>query len=447
MIKVKLGMDLPIEGVPEQVIHDAAAADSVALLGPDYVGLRPTMLVAVGERVKLGQTLFLDKKNPGVCFTSPAAGTVAAIERGSKRALRSVIVKVDGDESETFSVYTAEQLESLDRDTVEETLLNSGLWTALRTRPYSKIPAPGSVPHSIFVAAMDSNPLAADPVVIIAEREQDFLSGLKVLSRLTEGKVHVCCAPAGGIPRLNGGRADYEEFDGPHPAGLVGTHIHFLDPVGKNRTVWHVGYQDVLAIGHLFTTGELKPERVIALGGPLAKRPRLLRTRIGADLDQLTADELNQGEHRIVSGSVFSGHIADGPKRFLGRYHHQVSVLLEDREREFIGWLKPGKDRYSVSRAYTAHLRPKQRLAMTTSTRGSPRAMVPVGFYERVMPLDILPTLLLRALITMDTDLAQDLGCLELDEEDLALCTFVCAGKYEYGPILRENLTKIEREG
>jgi Na+-transporting NADH:ubiquinone oxidoreductase subunit A len=270
---------------------------------------------------------------------------------------------------------------------------------------------------------------------------------LQLLSCLTEGPVHLCKAQGAPLPGSDSTRVRVTEFAGPHPAGLAGTHIHFLDPVGKSRSVWYLGYQDVIGMGHLFLTGTLLTERVVALAGPMVRRPRLVRTRLGADLDELTTGELSTGEHRIVSGSVLSGHIADGPKAFLGRYHNQVSVLLEYREKDFLGWLLAGANQFSATRAYAGHLARDRHFALTTTTNGSPRAMVPIGIYERVMPLDILPTLLLRALIVEDTEQARDLGCLELDEEDVALCTFVCPGKYEYGPILRGNLARIEKEG
>ncbi|MBT8062011.1 MAG: NADH:ubiquinone reductase (Na(+)-transporting) subunit A, partial [Gammaproteobacteria bacterium] len=238
-----------------------------------------------------------------------------------------------------------------------------------------------------------------------------------------------------------------EEFSGPHPAGLPGTHIHFLDPVGDGKVVWYVNYQDTIAIGRLFTSGRLPVERIIALGGPSVLRPRLLRTRLGASLADLLANELNPGACRVVSGSVLSGHRAAGWARYLGRYHLQVSALPEGQRREFLAWIMPGLAKFSSTRAYAAGWLPTRQFSLTTSQNGSPRAMVPIGNFEKVMPLDILPAPLLKALLVRDTDTARDLGCLELDEEDLALCSFVCCSKYDYGPVLRENLNAIARDG
>lgn len=443
-IVIKKGLDLPIAGAPKQVIEDGPAIGKVAVLGVDSIDLRPTMAVSEGDSVKKGQLLFEDKKTPGVRYTSPASGKVVGVHRGAKRALLSVVIEVAGDEEECFEQHVGTAPDQLSRQQVRDTLVESGLWTALRTRPYSKVPMPDSAPHSIFVTAIDTNPLAADPQAVLRESEDDFARGMTLLGKLTEGPVYVCKAPGVSIAVAE---AQVVEFAGPHPAGLPGTHIHFLDPVGAAKTVWHIGYQDVVACGKLFATGSLWTERVVALGGPQVEQPRLLHTRQGACLSELTAGQLQPGENRIIAGSVLAGRVASGPLDFLGRYHAQVSVLAEGREREFLGWQKPGVDKFSIKNVFASKLLPNQLFDFTTSTEGSDRAMVPIGSYEQVMPLDILATLLLRALIVEDTDRAQALGCLELDEEDLGLCTFACPGKHEYGPILRRNLARIEREG
>ena len=445
MITIKRGLDLPITGTPAQRIEAARPVRSVAIVGFDYHGMKPTMNVQVGDRVKLGQVLFSDKKNPGVVFTAPGAGVVSAIHRGQQRVLQSVVIDLDGDEQETFASYSAAQLDTLDAQAVRDNLQQSGLWTALRTRPYSKVPTVDAVPSSIFVTAIDTHPLAADPALVIAEQAEAFEQGLKVLSRLA--RVFLCKAPGAALPGENLSQVKTESFAGPHPAGLAGTHIHFLDPVSANKTVWSIGYQDVIAVGKLFTTGQLSVERVVALGGPVVEQPRLLRTRLGACLNELTAGELKPGNNRVISGSVFGGRNARGAFAYLGRYHQQVSCLAEGNDREMLHYLRAGVNKHSVLNVFVSKLMGGKRFDFTTTTNGSPRAMVPVGNYEKVMPLDILPTQLLRLLIVGDTEMAQKLGCLELDEEDLALCSYVCAGKYEYGPILRDNLTRIEKEG
>ncbi|MGM8913049.1 Na(+)-translocating NADH-quinone reductase subunit A [Enterobacter hormaechei] len=447
MFRIRKGLDLPISGVPEQHVTTGASIHHVAIVGDDYVGMRPAMLVQEGDRVIKGQALFEDKKNPGVMFTAPASGTVVAIHRGERRVLQSVVIQIEGDEKREFARFDAADLATLSHDAVQTQLLESGLWTALRTRPYSKTPVPGTVPAAIFVTAIDTNPLSADPQPLILAERKAFDAGLTVLTRLTPGKVHVCQASGGKLGGHPQGQVAFNEFAGPHPAGLVGTHIHFLEPVSLTKQVWHLNYQDVIAIGKLFTTGELCAERIIAIGGPQATQPRLVRTLLGADLTALLAGETKEGENRIISGSVLSGRHATGPMAWLGRFHLQVSVVLEGREKELFGWVLPGAEKYSVTRTTLGHFLRRKLFNFSTSTNGGERAMVPIGNYERVMPLDIMPTVLLRDLLAGDTDGAQALGCLELDEEDLALCTYVCPGKYEYGPVLREVLTRIEQEG
>ncbi|MEW6998162.1 Na(+)-translocating NADH-quinone reductase subunit A [Colwelliaceae bacterium BS250] len=445
MITIKKGLDIPVEGTPQQVIHDGSTIKTVATLGEEFVGMRPTMFVKAGDRVKKGQDLFEDKKNPGVKFTASAAGIVKEINRGEKRVLQSVVIEVDGDEEETFNAYSTEQLASLTHADIESNLVNSGLWTALRTRPFSKSPALGSEAAHIFVSAMDTNPLAANPEVVINEQTEAFQNGLVVLSRLTTGNVFVSKAPGANIPVA--GNAIVTEFAGKHPAGLVGTQIHFLAPASATKTVWHMGYQDVIAVGTLFTTGKLDSNRVIALAGPAVTKPRLVRTVLGASTNELVANELATGEVRVISGSPLLGSTAKMVHAYLGRFHVQVTALLEGREKEFIGYMMPGANKFSVTRAYLSHFFRNKVFNMTTTTNGSARAMVPIGNYERIMPLDILPTLFLRDLCAGDTDSAQSLGALELDEEDLALCTFVCPGKTDYGVLLRDCLTTIEKEG
>ncbi len=436
---------MPIVGAPTQRIEAGRPVRSVAVIGFDYPTMKPTMAVQVGDRVKLGQILFSDKKSEGVHYTAPSAGVVSAVHRGEKRVLQSVVIDLEGDDEITFASYSSDQLEGLSSEQVRENLQQSGLWTALRTRPFSKVPAVDAVPNSIFVTAIDTHPLAADPAVIIAEQAEAFEAGLKVLGNLA--KVFLCKAPDASLPGESLAKVQVEAFSGPHPAGLAGTHIHFLDPVSASKSVWTIGYQDVIAVGKLFTSGRLWVERVVALGGPVVENPRLVRTRLGANLDELTAGELQPGANRVVSGSLLGGRTAHGAFAYLGRYHQQVSCLREGKEREMLHYMRAGVEKHSILNIYISKLMGGKKFAFSTSTNGSPRAMVPVGNYEEVMPLDVLPTQLLRALIVGDTEVAQKLGCLELDEEDLALCTYVCAGKYEYGPILRDNLTRIEKEG
>ncbi len=427
----------------------------VALLADDYVGLRPTMRVTVGDDVKRGELLFEDKKRPGVRFTAPAAGTVVAIHRGDRRSFRSIVIELSREEREgrgadavSFGSFSGRHPSGLSDDDVRELLVDSGLWVSIRARPFSRVADPQTRPPAIFVTAIDTEPFAPHVDVVLEGVHGGFERGLAALSRLTDGVVYVCTALDSGVPMPAGERIRHEEFVGVHPTGTAGLHIHLLDPVARGKLVWHVGYQEVVAIGRLFETGELAVDRVVALAGPAQPRPRLVRTRIGASTADLLADAPVDDGTRVVSGSLLAGRLAAGDTvGFLGRYHRQVCLIREGRDRELLGWLAPGLGKFSASRTFLSTLVPHRRFAFNTSTNGSRRAIVPVGLYERVMPMDLLPTPLLRALVMQDVERAEELGCLELDEEDLALCSFVCPSKLDYGAALRAVLTTIETEG
>jgi len=445
MIKTKRGLDLPITGAPVQELAAGPEIRRVALVGYDYPGLKPTMEVGEGDRVQAGQLVFTDKKTDGVRYTAPGSGTVVAINRGAKRVFESLVIELDDTAGLTFASYPAAELSDLERDRVVENLIASGQWTAIRTRPFSKVPGPQDIPDAIFVTASDTKPLAPEPGLWINEHVDEYLAGIDVLSTLTSGTVYVCSMAEADLPAVNNEKVKQESFAGPHPAGNAGTHIHFLHPVHLNRSVWHVGYQDVIAIGHLFLTGELFLDRMISFAGPTVANPRVIRTRLGASIDEISEGGLNGASNRIISGSVLDGRTASDGTAFLGRFHHQVSALAEGTERELLEFIMPGVDKFSLTRLYLGFLG-RRKFDLTTSTGGSERSIIPLGTYEEVMPLDILATQLLRALVVEDFDTSIELGCLELEEEDLALCTFACPGKYEYGPYLRHMLTRIEKE-
>jgi Na+-transporting NADH:ubiquinone oxidoreductase subunit A len=446
-IRLKKGLNLIMTGDPVPALFDGPEIRQVALTGPDYPGLKPAFAVKTADRVRLGQLLFTDKKYPAIRFTSPGSGRIRAINRGDRRAFLSIVIDLEGNEALTFKSYPAGKLSSLSAEQVRNGLLESGLWTALRSRPFGRVADPGQNPHSVFVTAMDTDPLAPDMEKILEGRETDFENGCLILTRLTEGRVMVCQAPGAAIPRPSHERVESVAFDGPHPAGLPSTHIHFLDPVNRYKTVWHIGLQDVIAVGRLFTTGSLDPGRIVSLAGSRVKNPRMVRTRLGASVGDLVRDALVEGPSRIISGSVFSGHTAHAELGYLGRYHQQVAVLPVDCERKFLGWLSPGWNLFSVKKIVLSGLKPGKQFDFTTNLHGGPRSIVPSGSYEQVMPLDILPTYLLRALAVQDLDEAEKLGCLELIEEDLGLCSFVCPAKIDHMTNLRKNLDLIEKEG
>lgn len=447
MIKISKGLDLPITGSPVQKIFPGHPVKSAALVADDYRGMKPTMLVQIGDKVKKGQAVFEDKKTPGVLFTSPVAGTVTEINRGDRRAFQSLVVEIQGEDQVQFQNFKSKAIEEYSTDEVRALLNEAGLWSNLRTRPFSKTPALDSSACSLFINAMDTQPLAAHPEVVLAEHLEDFKNGVLALSKLTP-KTYVTTHKKSAVDVKGIQNVVHEVFDGPHPAGNVGTHIHFLDPVSANKTVWHVNYQDAIAIGRLFKSGEYFNQKVISIGGPLARNPRLVRTIKGANISDLTQGEnYDNSLIRYVSGSVLGGRTAIGTVGFLGQFHAQVTMLKEGHYREFLGWHSPGLNKFSLKNVFLSKFIPGKRFNFDTNTNGSLRSIVPIGSFEAVMPMDILPTQLLRYLMAKNTDYAANLGALELDEEDLALCTFVDPCKNEYGPVLRENLNIIEKEG
>ncbi len=451
MHRIARGLDIPLAGAPAANVADARPPRTVALVAADYVGLKPSVLVAVGDPVLRGTPLVEHKQAPGVRLTSPAAGTVLAVNRGERRALQSIVIGVDGAEGPHAQVplpsFTGAPPDSLDAAAVRALLQESGLWAALRTRPYSKVPSPATEPAAIFVTAIDTRPHAPSIALALAGREDDFAVGVAALARLTAGPTYVCKGHDATLAVPDVERVIVEQFAGPHPAGTPGVHIGTLMPAAADRIVWHIGCQDVAAIGHLLATGEIDVARTITIAGPGARNPRHLRTRLGAALADVTDGELLEGRQRVISGSVLDGRAAAGDVHgYLGRHHTQVSVVPEPAEREFLGWIMPGREKFSLFGVVLGAFAKRRGLALTTTTNGGVRAMVPVGAYERVMPLDVLPTFLLRALLVGDDERAEALGALELDEEDLALCTFVCPGKVEYGPLLRSALERIEKE-
>lgn len=446
-ITIDKGLDLPIEGSPESSITKAAPVEHVALVGDDYIGMKPTMLVTVGDRVVCGQPLFSDKKNEGVIFTAPMAGEVVAINRGAKRKFESLVIRVEDGDSLSFcdpdtdpADLTPERLRSL--------LVDSGLWCSFRTRPYGKVPPVKSDPVSLFITAMDSGPLGADMNMVVQHRRDDFVIGLKAVAQLIEQPIYICHGEEFEDFTSIASQIEQVIFEGPHPSGLPSTHIHFIDPVSETKTVWHTGAQDICAIGALFRTGTFRSEKVVALGGPSVVNPRHLETISGSSILELCKGELEEDtDSRLLSGSILDGRQADPIRGFLGRYHQQISCLPESDGRQLFGWLRPGGDRFSVSRAFlTAFTRPVK-IPFNTAVWGGHRAIYPLGTYEKVMPLDFVPIYFLKSLASGNTERAKELGCLELIEEDLALCSYVDPGKNDFGPMLRQTLTSIETEG
>ncbi len=443
---LRKGLDLPVLGAPENGINDAPRVDSVAILGSDYIGLKPRIAVKEGDSVVAGSPLMSHKDTPDVMVTSPVSGRVRAINRGARRVLVSIVIDIDENPAapvDFSSIGDASTAEGL-----AERLSAAGLWTSFRTRPYSKVPAPDSRPSAIFVTATDTEPLAADPTDIINDAADAFRMGLEAITKLTDGNTYLCQTAGASIPGTDIEGVTSAGFSGPHPAGLAGTHIHFLQPPKGEQAVWTIGYADVISIGKLLESGHYDPSRVVALTGPLCGKPRLVRTIAGASMADLVSDDLGNSTVpvRMISGSILSGRMGEGETAYLGRYARQITLIEEDQKQIPMGWIRPMPSKYAVQPVLGSAFSKKLR-TLTSNLNGGRRAMVPTGTFEELMPQDYLPTQLLRALIVMDTDQAQALGAMELDEEDLGLVGFACPAKYEYGMALRDCLAKIEKEG
>lgn len=457
MITIKRGLDLPIDVKPpendlNQVVDRRSAVKTVALLGRDYVGMRPTLAYKKGETVQKGTPLFSCKKTNGVVYTAPLSGKIVAVNRGARRMFQSIVVASDGREDEKKYTHFSRNHENWNGVSIRELLIETGLWTAIRQRPFSKVPAIDARPKDIFITAMDTNPLMYNPEIIIDHYMEDFLFGAFIFSHLTQGKVFVCTREDTSIDlatddRMAKNNIELKQFAGIHPAGNPGTHIHFLSPNSLKTTTWYIGFQDVIAVGKLFKTGSLWTDRYVAMARNDISAPWIYKTKLGASItDFITGQDVDPGAGRVISGSVLNGFDARGPLGYLGRFSNQISVISNHVDKELFGWMQPGFNKFSIMPTFISRLLKKTRFSMNTAVNGSPRAMVPIGAYEKVMPLDTLPTQLLRALLVKDTDMAMDLGALDLDEEDLALCTYVDPGKVDYGPVLRDVLTLIEAE-
>ena len=437
MIKTSKGLNLPISGTPDPIISDTPNVTSVSLLANDFVGMKPTMMVKVGDIVKRGTKLFEDKKNPGIFFTSPAGGTVKDINRGDKRKFLSVEVEVSENEDAEYFEYenTSEGLTEL--------LINTGLWNAFRTRPFNRTPKVGSLPDAVFVNACDTNPLSVDPYFIIDQDRDDFNNGLEALTRLFSCPIH--CTYQNNNFDINVDKINYCQVSGPHPAGLSSTHISQLYPVSINKIAWTINYQDIISLGYLLKNKSLRTHKIIALGGPSVFKPSLISARISANIDQLTAGKIDNNS-RVVSGSLIYGHASEGIMNYLGFYDSIISAIPDEANDIFLNWLMPGSNLHSKLNVFSSSLLKPNKFTFNVSLNGGDRAIVPVGSYDEILPMDILVPQLLKALVVGDIEQAVELGMLELVPEDLALASYICPSKYDYCSILANNLNNLYLE-
>ncbi len=440
---IRKGFNIPLHGGLESTeIRDAPSVQQVAALPQEAHGIKVKMLVQEGDAVKVGTPLFCDKRDPNVLFTSPGAGTVSAVNRGFRRMALSVVVDLDGDAHENWGTLTWDHPE-----TIANNLQRSGLWTLLRQRPFDKVAESTAHPSSLFVTATDTHPLAPPPLAVLADREDKFKSGLEVLSRLAP-KTFLCTGKGEDWANLITDGVEHHQFSGAHPAGNAGVHINALDPVGQNKLAWNIGYQEVTEIGHLVQTGQLPMTRVIAAVGPAMNQPALIRVRRGTSTTKLIQAHNITEKVRVLSGSALSGDLAnpDSPTGFLGSRANQMCVLSDAPEKEFIGWANPIGTRHTFTHTALGKFFRKEH-KYDTDLNGSHRAIVPLGSWEEVMPMDIMPTQLIKALAAGDLEMCEKLGVLEVTEEDLALCEYLDQSKTAITSLLRAMLTQIEKEG
>lgn len=444
-IRIRKGLDIRLKGEAEKVLVQADPAKVVALKPTDFHGLVPKVLVKPGDKVQAGTALFADKYNERVLFTSPVSGEVADVVRGDKRKVMEVRILADA--TIAYEDQGAADPSTLNRETIVQKLLKSGVWPVLRQRPFDVVADPAKDPKAIFISCFDTNPLAPDLDYVVRNQGEDFQTGLNALAKLTKGKVHtVVSAKTAAREFLDAKNVVRDTVDGPHPAGNVGVQVHHINPINKGEQVWVVGVQDVLMIGRLFRTGKYDATRVVAITGSEAKNPKYIRTIIGAPVKDLTGPV--GPNTRIISGNVLTGDRVSAESA-LGYYHTQVTLVPEgDKPKFFIteGWASPGLSTFSANRSFPAWLMPGKKFAPDTNQNGEERAFVMSGQYEKVFPFDIYPVHLLKAILANDIEQMENLGLYEVAPEDFALCEFVCTSKIDSQRIVRDGLDMLKKE-
>ncbi len=444
-ITLKKGLDLKISGKPEKIFAGDIDPAFYGVKPVDFPGLIPKICVKPGDRVSAGSSLFYNKMNTVIQFTSPVSGVVREVVRGDRRKLLEIVVEKKGND---FAEFEKISTENLNRETVREHLLKSGLWPAIRQRPYHIVANPDETPKSVFISGFDTSPLAPDYNFISYNSNGSFFrTGIAAIATLTEGRVNLVLNGKEQPPEiLNGLRGvEVSYFSGPHPAGNVGVHIHHIDPVNKGEKVWCVNFQDVYAIGRLFEEGVYRPERIVALTGSEVLNPQYYRMLSGGSVAPMLNGNMKNGDLRYISGNVLTGSRIE-PDGYLGYYDSQVTVIPEGNYHEFFGWASPGFRKFSFTKTFASALFPRKEYRFDTNYHGGERAFVITGHYEKVLPMDIYPMHLLKAILVEDIERMENLGIYEVAEEDFALCEFICPSKIEIQSIIRKGIDLMIRE-
>ncbi len=444
-IRLKKGFDINLAGKAALKISNTEQAETFVIKPDDFHGIyMPKVLVKEGDAVKAGSPLFHDKKNEKIVFTAPVSGEVVEVKRGEKRKLLEIKILADKTvESLSFNKYSVSDLANLGREQTIQQLLSSGAWINLVQRPYGIVADPAETPKSIFISAFDSHPLAPDYSFIYKGQEQFFQAGVDVLKKLTTGPVHVNVHSEREISPVFAQvkNAELNKFSGPHPSGCVGVQIHHLDPINKADVVWTINPAGVIQMGKLFLNGILDTTKVIAVAGSEVSEPQYYKTYAGASVKKFLANNVKSEHVRVISGNVLTG-TAVGKEGHLGFYDQMITVIPEGDHHEFLGWITPSASKVSFHRAWGlfSFLNRSKEAVVDSNTHGEPRAFVQTGVFEQVVPMDVLPTHLLKAIIAEDYDDMEALGIYEVIEEDLALCEFVDVSKHNVQSIVREGI-------
>ena len=446
VIKLKKGLDIKLNGEAEKVVKAGGKCDFYALKPTDFRTLTPKLTVKVGDVVKAGDALFIDKANPGIKFTAPVSGCIEAINRGERRKLLEVVIKADTEIA--YADFGKADVNQLSREEIITRLLESGTWPLIIQRPYGILANPEITPKAVFISAFDTAPLAPDFEWILKEEGKNLQAGIDCMQKLCNGNVNLGIKE--GTPQNSVSKqlknVNITYFEGPHPAGNVGIQINHVSPINKGEYVWTVNIQDLAIIGRLFTEGRFDARKTIVLCGSEVKEPAYYKTILGAHIDCLTANKLKNAVHqRIISGNVLTGDKVSN-RGFLGFYANQITVIPEGDSYEFLGWATPGFNKFSASKLFPSFLCPNKHYTLDANYHGERRAFVVSGQYEKVLPMDIFPVYLLKAILAGDIDKMEQLGIYEVLPEDMALCEFVCTSKTPVQKILEDGIILMMKE-
>ena len=443
VIKLRKGLNIKLKGSAEKALDKLPVPATVALKPTDFPGLTPKLSVKVDAEVKAGDALFYDKYHPEILFTAPLGGKVISINRGERRKILEVVISTD--EKVGSAAFTKADPSGLSAEEVKEQILKSGLWPFIKKRPYGIIANPEEKPKAIYISTFDTAPLAPDYNFVMEGQMETFQTGVNALAKLTEGKVNLGVNAGSAFTSVK--NVVVNSFEGPHPAGNVGIQIANTNPINKGEVVWTINVQDVLFIGRLFETGNVDFTRTVALAGSEVKTPKYVQTVLGAPMKDLVDGKLIKTDYnkRIISGNVLTGTKVS-EKCFLSYYDSLVSVIPEGDEYEFLGWADPGFNKFSATKAYFGKLFPKKEYTMNANIHGGERAFVLSNQYEKLVPMDILPVYLLKAILVNDIDKMENFGIYEVVEEDFALCEYACTSKIEVQKILREGINTMIKE-